>query len=200
MNERVSNACRTTIGLFVGGAAGYFGSDLLLFIPFIAHNLNLFEIVLVAFAFAICGCVLGIALALGRSTHISLRKAVQSFGLGFLIAGIVYFLVGVYLEGHRINRVVGWAQLLLIVAVAGGLSAAFTRSRLFSVVNSIVSVAVGFTTTIFISFTFGLFFPQYLIVAAPIFYALFGAITGALLKLQKNQATTRYQDVLQPQS
>jgi hypothetical protein len=187
-----------TLGLFIGGTTSYLGYALASYLPFI-ENHDLLDLLLAAIAFAMCGVVLGAALAFGRKKHLSLGKAVQGFGFGFLIAGVLYFIFDRTLSSYRVNRVLGWTQFLVIFAVAGALSAAFTRGRLFSVVNTLVSIVVGWTAVLILSSVLNEVLSNYLLTAFLIYCTLFSVITGALLKLQKSEAATNYQDVLQPQ-
>jgi hypothetical protein len=203
MNERVSNACRTTIGLFIGSAASLLLYEGASYIPFVANNRNLLEIVLIAFTFAICGIILGIVFAFGRREHLSLRQAAQGFGLGFLIAGIIYFLSYTALKNeydYVFNRAVVWVHFLFIFTLAGALSAVFTRSRLFSVANSVISVATGLATIVILSSIFNEIFEEYLLTRFLVYFTLFCVITGALLKTHKKEAATNYLDIVQPQS
>ncbi len=200
MNERVSNACRLTIGLFLGSAAGLLVYEGAFFIPLVNNHQNLLEIVLAAFTFASCGIVLGIALAIGRKEQLSLTQAARGFGLGFLISGAVYYLSDAMLKDeyqYVFNRAVRGAHLLFILALAAALSAVFTRSRLFSVINSVVSVAVGWTIIMILSSVFNEIFSDYLFTALLLYGTLFGAITGALLTTQTKGAED-YQGLFQP--
>jgi hypothetical protein len=206
MNERVSNACRMTAGLFVGSVASYLSTVGLSFIPFLYRNQNLLQIVTFALGFASCGIIIGVALAWRRKERLALKNAALGFGSGFLISGVVCFLLDAGLRdlrndyGDELYRIIGLAQFLFSFALAGALSAALTRGRLFSVINSTFSVAVGWTTIAILTSVLNEALDDYLLTAAIIYFTLFSVITGALLKLRNREVQTNYQDLLQPQA
>jgi hypothetical protein len=195
-----------TLGFFVGYVASYFSTTGLTFIPFFHKHQDLLGVVIFASVFAIYGLIFGVALAVRRTERIALRKAVLGFGSGFLISGAVGFLLDVgvrdlrndYNEGFRL--LIGWAQFFISFALAGALSAAFTRGRLFSVVNSVASVTIGWTIIIILSYILKERLSNYPLIAFLIYCALFNVIIGALLNLRKSEASANFQDSLQPQA